>query len=464
MVAKLLKSIFMGRKHIKKRRLSTISFFLPALWFLFPFAEAEAIEWGLFQDVVVEGYVLVGENSVPEAEDGGLHRKSPGALYRVITGAVPLAGARIRLEDGEASVTTDEDGFFAFTKTFWFFQDQALHLEVVTPLKTLKVAFNPGKDQNPFLAALVDRDGKGAVYSRDGGETASPVAFVSLGLFNVFSGGKEGDWSRTATLFESDPLSSKFECHLIKLNEVFDFMNIPSYIHNRISTLHRVYGQSVRCAGFGLGGLALRHYSVSKFYPPGSMECLLQVAPPNKGMAFPEPLDKALSERRARLVSQLDPESDFMRALNRRETDDQSGMARFSLDPERMNADGFNPEIRTLIVAGDVIDQSKEALKSTGEAVGKSAGAFLEFWKNFLSSRDLDPEFLEDLEEAGRQLLAYYEQRVESLPEGDLVVPLDRALVEGVASKVLPYGHFSLLAAESLEDERYRTIRDFLIK
>jgi hypothetical protein len=194
------------------------------------------------------------------------------------------------------------------------------------------------------------------------------------------------------------------------------------------------------------------------------MECLLQVAPPNKGMAFPEPLDKALSERRARLVSQLDPESDFMRALNRRETDDQSGMARFSLDPERMNADGFNPEIRTLIVAGDVIDQSKEALKSTGEAVGKSAGAFLEFWKNFLSSRDLDPEFLEDLEEAGRQLLAYYEQRVESLPEEDLVVPLDRALVEGVASKVLPYGHFSLLAAESLEDERYRTIRDFLIK
>ncbi len=429
-----------------------------------PFAAAEAIEWDLFRDVVVEGYVLVDKNSLPEEEDGGIHEKNHKALYRTITEAVPLVGAQVRLEGGEASVRTDDDGFFSFSKKFWFFQDRLLDLEVITPLKTLKVKLKSAKDKNQFLAAVVDRDGKGAVYTREGGESAGPIAFVSMGLFNLLSGGKEGDWSEIAKLFETDPSFSNFDYHIIKLNEVFDFRNIPSYTHGKISTLHRIYGQSVRCAGFGLGGLALRHYSVSKFYLPGSMECLLQVAPPNKGMAFPEPLYKALPGRRARLVSQLDPDGDFISALNRREIDDESTAAGFSLDPARMNANGFNPEIRTLIVAGEIIDQSKEALKSSGEAVGRSAGAFIEFWEDFLSGRDLDPAFLKQLQEAGRQLVEYYKQSLESLPEGDLVVPLDGTLVEGMKSKILPYGHFSLLAAEGLDDERYRTVRDFLVE
>jgi hypothetical protein len=450
-----------GRRLIVK---SAVSIFIFTLYVLFPFAAAEAIEWDLFSDVVVEGYALVDENSLAKEEDGGIHQKNRKALYRTITEAVPLAGARVSLEGGETHILTDEDGFFSFSKKFWFFQDRLLELEVVTPLKTLKFNFKPGKDKNPFLAAVVDRDGRGAIYTRESAGEAVPVALVSMGLLNLFSGGNEGDWSEIARLFKSDPSTTNFDSYIINFNEIFDFINIPAYAHSRISALHRIYGEAVRCAGFGLGGLALRHYSVSKFYLPGSMECLLEVAAPNKGLVFPEPLEKVLPGRRAQLVSQLDPEGDFIKALNRREIDDESATAVFSLDPARMNTSGFNPEIRTLILAGEIIDQSKEALKSSGEAIARSAGAFIEFWKDFLSTRDLDPEFLKQLEEAGRKVLEYYEQSLESLPEGDLVIPLDRTLVEGVESKILPYGYFSLLEAESLEDERYRAIRDFLVE
>jgi hypothetical protein len=449
---------------LKQPLKSSILVSLFILCVLSPFAAAEAIEWDLMRDVVVEGYVLIDENSIAVEDDGGTHQKNRKALYRTITETVPLAGARVRLEGGESSVLTDEAGFFAFTKKFWFFQDRSLDLEVITPLKTLKVKLKIGENKNPFFAAVVDRDGRGAVYLRQGGESPIPIAFVSMGFLNLFSGGKEGDWSGIVNLFETDPSSSNFECHIINLNEVLDFINIPAYTHKRISTLQRIYGQGVRCAGFGLGGLALRHYSVSKFYLPGTIESLLQVAPPNKGMIFPAPLDKALSERTSRLLSQIHPDGDFIKGLNRLEMDDASRSARFSLEPTHMNAGGFNPEIQTLIIAGEIIDQSKETLKSTGEAVRRSADAFIQFWKDFLSSRDLNPEFLKQFEEAGRQLLQYYEQGLKNLPEGDLVVPIDRALVEGVEFKILPYGHFSLLAAEGLDDERYRTIRDFLVK
>jgi len=194
------------------------------------------------------------------------------------------------------------------------------------------------------------------------------------------------------------------------------------------------------------------------------MERLLQVAPPNKGLQFPEPITKALPHNRARFLSQLDPEGDFMKALNREANGAKNVAGGFFLEPARMNDHGFNPEIRHFIIAGEIIEQSKESLKSTGEAVGRSAGAFVEFWKDFLADRNLDPGFLKPLKETGRQFLEYYEQGLENLPAGDLVVPVDRALVEGVEYRMLPHGHFSLLAAEDVDDERYRTVRDFLMK
>ena len=425
------------------------------------YSTAEGAGWKLFREVVVEGYVLVGDHFSTSGEE--VFDRSPKALYDIVTSAVPLLGAEVRLEEG-GDARSGEDGFFRLIVKRWFFQKSQI-LTVITPMQALKVELTSERGENPFVAVVVNRNGESRVYRRAPVRSpAVPFAFVSMDIFPSLGAGKGGPWSDIINLLKADSVPLEAEYYEMVFREEVDFAHVPALLRRRISALSRIHGGAgVRCAGFGLGALALRHYSVSEYYEPGTIECLIQAAPPNKGLLLPEAVRKVAGERHGRLFSQLDPESRFMEALNKGRGRTDPDVNEYALAPERMDAVGFNPDIRTLIIAGEIMEENKQALRSAGEQFGKSAGAFLDFWKGFMALQGLDPEFFNRLEDAGRELLHLYGKGLEHLPAGDLVVPVEQALVEGVAYKILPYSHFSLLKAEGLEDERYRSVRDFLI-
>jgi len=440
-----------------------LCFLVLAVFMCWVAAREARAAWGLTGETVVEGCVLVGEVSSSSGPDNVVLERSPVALYGIVDAGVPLSGVEIREGDGEGTVLTGGDGFFSLPVKRWFFQSKSITLEIVTPLKSFNVDVE--LDESPFVAVVVNREGGGLVYTKKPDESPGvPVALVSMSVFPAFTAGKGGVWSRTAELLEADRLPSRPECHRIDCGDAGDFMNVPALLHRRLSALSRIYGGAgVRCAGFGAGAVALRHYSVSSVYRSGTIECILQVAPPNKGMTLAAPLAAALGERHGRLLSQLSPDSPFIENLNKGTGAAPEAVERFFLAPANMNEAGFNPRIRTFIIAGEVMEEGREALKSAAGRFGRSAGALIDAWKDFISGHGLDSGFLEQLEGAGRELLEHYQKGLENLPAGDLVVPLDRALVDGVEYRILPHGHFSLLEAESTEDERYRAVRDFLM-
>ena len=85
-------------------------------------------------------------------------------------------------------------------------------------------------------------------------------------------------------------------------------------------------------------------------------------------------------------------------------------------------------------------------------------------WMDETLGEDFDREkAMQMLKTPSKERDQFIDSLVQGIPEGDLIVDLESALIQDIPHVIVPYDHASLIIPEDSQDIRYQAIKQFLL-
>ena len=207
-----------------------------------------------------------------------------------------------------------------------------------------------------------------------------------------------------------------------------------------------------------MGGIVCRHYTVSNWFVPGSIDRLLMVGTPNHGtnraiLHF----DGFDADGDGTAARQLLAGSDFIMVLNRQTS--KAAAHQFMIKPGLQNSQGINPDVPCAIIAGEVVQKTIQDMKKAGIQTSLNMEILFEEFLKLLRENfaiTVDSEAIKKwLYEFLSPILEKINNSLSSIPGSDLIVPLNSALIPGVPTRIINFVHGQLLEPGGVDDIRY---------
>ena len=396
----------------------------------------------------------------------------------------PLAGVTVSLLGKNIHTVTDEKGFFELYDRKYYLKKDSILIEIskdgrrmieypVQPEgrqtqrgdKVLHI-INIKEDGNIEITYLKEKN-------KNEKNVKQPVLMVhgfgpDFGPFSFSIGLKDKKWAQTQKMFEKDRDLEGFDFFLFEYLDDQDIVSSSRELAWAIERLNRIYSQKTTLLSFSMGGLVCRHCLVSDWYKQGSVDKLLMVGTPNHGcdLAIMH-LDTDFGDGDGAASLELLEDSDLLKTLNNK-TNDISLKQKYHINEKLQDHRGLNPGVDYAIIAGEVTqsikDRIAEAKKGVMGFITELFDLFDDILYEFLGeSLDKDSAlgFFESLANEGN---LSFEQIINDISHGDLIVTLESALIDGVPYITIPYFHENLILPIDEIDIRYILIKQFIVE
>jgi hypothetical protein len=373
----------------------------------------------------------------------------------------PIVGAKVCFSGDDRVVQADENGYFRLEK--WWLMAQNTPIRVTAPGVELTVALDLKDSLTSHLFIHVSKGKKASACCLNESERRENRAGVVVLIhgfgvdFGSFSlSGKENTWKSAHDLFVTDPEFRDFDFYMLDHWDDDSLVQSCRELARFLAMIRHTYGPEPRIIllGHSAGGLIIRHYSVSRFYIPGTVERFMMMATPNdgsllsilhfesKGVRFREPDGKGAASY------EIFKSSDYLKCLNNKSDSGLDCYELFGIDKNLQDYRGLNPDVPRTIVAGEV----KAHLNTQFDRAGNRMEDLFNNWLG---------------EEAGnwvkKSMNKINNGILERIPDGDLIVSLKSQLMPDVPFTFLPYPHGYIHRPKGRDDARYQTMKRFIL-
>lgn len=437
-----------------------------------------------FCKIPVRGYIFISKNKPASLNDTIEERIGFTKEFFSISNENwpkkrPLSGTEVGLLGKDSIAITDEKGYFELHERKSNLKGAILAIKVSYPDQIIKCPIQPAnslkKEKEIFQIVNINENGQIEVTYLKEEESKEekakvPVLMVhgfgpNLGHFEIPLEKKK--WNRIKAMFEQDKELVDYEFFLFEYPDDQDIVQSSREISWAIERLNSLYKRKVALLGFSMGGLLSRHYICSNWYKQGSIERLLLVGTPNHGCNLALfHLDLDWDDGDGEASKQLMVDSDFLKVLNN-ETSDITLKNKYCINPHLQDYRGLNPEVSCSIIAGEVTEKIREGVRQSEKNLKGLAAELLDFFNDIFKEfmeRDLDSdEMLRFFEDSAKKARMTLEEFIDQIPQGDLIVSLESAKIEGVPFVTIPYTHNHLIVPDNTEDIRYVLIKKFIL-
>ncbi len=391
----------------------------------------------------------------------------------------PAINACIQIADGKNVYRTDALGFFRIAAPWRKISKKPVAFSVAG--RDIQFSLDMKNALSRYLFIRISEQGIPEILciretegERQG--NTHPVVLIhgfglDIGAFRPTADLK--GWEKACNLFRQDPDFKDTHSFYI-LNHWDDESFAASSLNLAcfLRILKHVHGEEtgIILLTHSAGSLIARHYTVSKYFKPGTVERFMMLAPPNKGSqaALLHVDDGDNSDGDGSAAKELLPDSRFLNCLNNIPQKGSKCETEFMINPYLQNRQGINPDIPCVIVAGDVRDVVIDKTYEGVSLVKKMAQETWD-WVNILiqgeggsQSNMAGKDRADDSGLSDEEAVKDYADK-NNIPRGDLLVSLESQLIEDVPYIILPYPHGFMQRPESFEDERYRVMKSFIL-
>ncbi len=454
-------SSFLGRRFWYIPVLLLISLLVSFLCF-------SSAKWTYYaKNATIEGYVFIDRRLDAEAI-GEVRTKTvdrPDLFSKILTDWTnkhPHDSATLSLGTTGIVARTNNYGYFRI-KSWW---PSARDKAVTLSAKGIKTRF--GLDLEDRLSNLlfidVKDNGHAEVYCLREDllkrEASNAVILVhgfgiNVGAFTLSK--DRNSWGPAYNLFVTDPELSEYDFFLLDHRDDQSLVTSSFELACFLRLTRHAYGETDRIVvlGHSAGGLITRHYMVSRFYRPGTVDRFLMLATPNEGsvagLFYFDPMRMSDNDTNgeSRASQEILPDSDFLNCLNNRSETPIECKRILQIDKGLQDYRGLNPAVPCAILAGEV----KHSLVSNIEDAGKKVGFFLKDW----FGQDAEDWVKNVMDRINRDISAKF-------PDGDLLVTLKSQLIHAVPYGFAPYPHGFIHRPEDRSDKRYLMMKEFILK
>ena len=404
------------------------------------------------RDATVEGFVFV-DKRIPAGAEGSCQAELAGRvrfcrqLLSDYKNMQPLEGVSVSFGEDDGAVRTDAQGYFRLTKSWFSARDK--QLKISGPKVGISVQHKLEDNLRNFLLITVSQDGRATVFCLDESTTQKknnrPVVLVDeYGSESVFSIFSASSWKEANDLFTADPDLSKFDFYMTVLRGDRSAVDSTKKLGAFLRMVQRAYGDEGKAIvlAHGMGGLIVRHYTVSAFYKPDTVSRYLMLATPNAGRLIGAPVGQGAGPTSGGVAP-----DDFMNCLNNVEDLKVGCRDRYLIDSGLQNPVGLNPEVRCAVMAGEV-------KANVASGLNVSMGN-LKDW--------LIANFGVEAGVGADNLQIQLNKLLDKLPPGDVVVSLKNQLIKDVPFEFLPYAHGLLHRPKDRDDDRYVMMKRFIL-
>ena len=442
-------------------RLSKIIPIMVVFSLLFPISSAFS---GIYDQLSIKGYVLFTKK-----EFGNEYPKFRAAneteIYKILLEYPSGRSVDVQTNNGKTAVKTDRDGFFEMEISRWFFQKKQIALSISGSSSQIDIPLSLSDTKSLFLVILMSNQGAD-VYFKEDKEISKklPVVLTTVELFPFLAKGSS-KWRPILDFLKEEGVGNNFQFFEVKLIGMSDFRESISLLNRRLLLIERLTNEtSVIAIGYSLGALALRYYSISLLYKDGSIQSILQIAPPNKGLKIPTLVTNIIGKKRGKIVRQVEKGSVFIDLMNQPNMLTEEYCEYYHLAPAKMNEKGFNASIKTEIIAGEIMKSKKNSLRKIGEKVTDEIEEIISYWARVFNESGVNTDLFQKLSKCVENTKDSYQVFVNNLSEGDLIVPLKSAILPNLPYSIIDYNHFNLLVPSGVNDQRYLNVKDFLVE
>ena len=373
----------------------------------------------------------------------------------------PLAKASISFGTTGSVSWADRYGHFKIKKWWLNIRNQSITVSA----RGLQFTFKPKlKNQlTNFLFIQISNDGCARIFclnETEKGKKASNIAIlihgfgIDIGPFTLSRHGN--NWEDACNLFKTDPDLSDYDFYMLDHWDDESLVNSSFELACFLRIARRVYGKKSQfiLLGHSAGGLIARHYTVSKFFVPGTVDRFLMLATPNDGSLasllhfepsriFEEDMDGDGSAS-----TEIMKGSDFLNCLNNKSEMPLECKRLWMIDKTLQDYRGLNPDIPCAILAGEVKMGIISYLNRIGTELESAAGKWL--------GKKAEDWVKRSLNNINKKIL-------DKIPEGDILISLKSQLIQNVPFQFLPYPHGFINIPDNREDPRYLAMKEFIL-
>ena len=402
----------------------------------------------------IEGYVFIDKRftgtikSVPEVEK--LDRKD--FFKNILDGykhLKPLSGAEIAFGGNSSKSQTNEAGFFKMNP--WWLTARKKEIKVTAPGAEVTFKLDLDSLQNLFFIKIPN-DGSPKVFclketQKDPKLSNAVILVHGFGVdFGPFTLSRHrNSWEKASKLFESDPDLSRYDFYMPDHWDDQSLVKSSQELGCFLRLVRHAYGPNAKIIilAHSAGGLIVRHYTVSKFFEPGTVDGFVMLATPNGGSFAslihiePDIVTERNRDGTGAAAQEILSYSDFLNCLNNMSQMPLACKNTFLIDKSLQGLTGLNPDIPCAIVAGEVRGLIINLLnKLVDAASGTSFEETFDSLMNFTLNK---------------------------IPQGDVLVSLENQLIRGIPFYLLPAPHGFIHRPKDGQDDRYLIMKRFIL-
>ena len=414
-----------------------------------------AWKWSyITQKANIEGYVFIDKRftgtikSIPEVEK--LDRKD--FFKNILDGykhLKPLNGAEIAFDGSSSKSQTNKAGFFEMHP--WWLTARKKEITVTAPSAEVTFKLDLDSLQNLFFIKIPN-DGSPKVFclkepQKDLKPSNAVILVHGFGVdFGPFTLSRHrNSWEKASKLFETDPDLTRFDFYMPDHWDDQSLVKSSLELGCFLRLVRHAYGPKAKIIilAHSAGGLIVRHYTVSKFFEPGTMDGFVMLATPNGGSFAslihiePDIVTGRNRDGNGAAASEILSYSDFLNCLNNMSQMPLACKNTFLIDKSLQGLTGLNPDIPCAIIAGEV------------------RGLFINLLTNLV-----DAASGTSFEETFDSLMNFI---LDKIPQGDVLVSLENQLIRGIPFYLLPAPHGFIHRPKDGQDDRYLIMKRFIL-
>jgi len=371
----------------------------------------------------------------------------------------PLNDAEITFVGSKNKGHTDEAGYSQMNA--WWLTARNKELQITAPGVELTFNLDLNSLANVFFIRIPNDSSPQVLSLKEAPEGAKPSnAVILVHGFGVDIGPftpsrHRNSWEKACELFKSDPDLADYDFYMPDHWDDQNLVESSRELGCFLRLVRRAHGLKAKIIilAHSAGGLIVRHYTVSEFYMPGTVDRFLMLATPNRGsMASLIHLEPSWvpgneMDGNGEASDEILSNSDFLDCLNNRSKMPIACKNQFFMDQSLQGHTGLNPDIPTAIVAGEIKSKIVEGVEQTSEQIK----SWVKSWFGAKSA------------EYANKALNELREMLDKLPPGDVLVSLENQLIKGVPFVLLPYPHGFIHRPEDKKDNRYIIMKRFVL-
>ena len=432
-----------------------------------------------FQKITIEGYVFLSEKN--SATLNPVHDFAFFSQKEMFNTCIesrdskrPLAGVKVEIAGEGDFCFTNENGFFQLQRRQYHIKEDFINITLFNAGQTIKYPANPSPElniNNGRIFHLVNIPANGQVkiaFLKKIQDSVQKHPVLMVHAFGpdfhpVQSIVNKNKWGRIKEIIKTDNDLMHIDAFERYYPNHQDIVLSSEKLSADMEILQRIYDTKAALLAYSTGGLICRHYLISENYITGSIDKLLMIGTPNHGrhpgiLNFNAIFDKKDNS----ITKEITVGSLFLTALNNN-TNKAAIKYQFKISSDLQDFRGLNTDVQYGIIAGEYTRAMKATMQKTHDEFVDIAEDLVIWMDEMLKEKFDRDKAMQMLKTPNSERDKFIDELMQGIPEGDLIVDLESALIQHVPFKVIPFDHASLIIPEEAEDIRYQLIKSFLL-